>query len=257
MNSKYWSLVLLTIVLLSAGTTGAQVEENAKVEAQEEKAIMEESTQEVEDSGNWFYVHYRNRMNLFKKENAELLPEAKNYVFVGDSITEGFPLTRYFQGKRVLNRGISGDGIGFEGEKYGVLNRLEECVFDCQPEVVFLLIGVNNLPHEGVAVEGYVTAYRLLVERIQERLPETPLVIQTVLPVGLAYARHAFLNPRILEFNEGIVSIAQEKSLDIIDLHALYRDEDGLLPSEVSGDGLHLSPDAYSKWAEQAAKYMQ
>jgi len=199
--------------------------------------------------------HYEKRVEEFKAENATLPSERKNVVFVGDSITEGYPLERYFPGRPALNRGIISDGIGFD--ERGVLNRMDSSVFDCNAKAVFLLIGVNDLPHDWVTVEECLDGYREIVRQIRKRLPETQLVLQTLLPTGERYKKHAYLNPRIEQFNTALSTMAKEQSIPLIDLHALYRDEQGMLPADLTRDGLHLLPEAYAPWAEKAASFMK
>jgi len=242
-------VVLLSLVFAEAVSRA----ERERPPASQGSAKLKEATSEasrwpVPMPGKWI-AHYFDRVGEFRRENA-LLPEGNNnIVFVGDSITEAFPLDVYFPGRPVLNRGISSDGIGFD--ERGVLNRLEESVFGCRPKVVFLLIGVNDLAHEWVTVDECLEGYVGIVERIRERAPGAKLVLQTALPTGAAYRKHAFLNPRIEEYNRGIRSLAEEESLAVVDLHALYADADGLLPDELTGDGLHLKKEAYARWAER------
>ena len=67
----------------------------------------------------------------------------QNVVLLGDSITEGFDVTKFLPGRRVLNRGIGGDVIGNAlpaDDKRGILARLDESVFNCAATDVFLLI---------------------------------------------------------------------------------------------------------------------
>ena len=201
-----------------------------------------------------FIKLYFDRVALFEKENASLDPAKKYAVFVGDSLTQGFPLEESFPGMPVLNRGIISDGIGFD--ERGILNRMDSSVFDCQPGVVFLLIGVNDLPHEWVTLEQCSDGYRQIVKKIEQRLPDVKLVLCTCLPTGEKYRRHAELNPRIVALNQTIKALAKEKSLPMIDLYQLYRGNDGLLPAELTRDGLHLKKDAYGVWARAAKRYM-
>lgn len=199
-------------------------------------------------------VHYYNRVEQYRKENAALPKDRKNIVFVGDSLTEGFPLEEYFPGQPVLNRGIISDGIGFD--ERGVIGRLDSSVFDCNPKIVFILIGVNDLPHEWVSVKECLRGYRDMVKRIQKRLPEVKLVLCTLLPPGEQYKKRALLCPRIEEFNRGLAAFAKRKSLPLIDLHALYRGENGLLPNELTSDGMHLKKEAYARWAEKVKPFL-
>jgi len=230
--------------------SGEQPEARAKEDiAAPEPAARPASRWPVPMPEKWI-EHYNSRVEQFKAENAALPEGRKNIVFVGDSLTEGFPLEKYFPGRPVLNRGIISDGIGFD--ERGVLGRMDSSIFDCNPKVIFLTIGVNDLPHDWVTVEECIEGYRAIVEQIQERLPEVKLVLQTLAPTGEPYGKRAYLNPRIEEFNQHLLALAREKGLPVIDLHALYRDEKGELPAQYHrGDGLHLTPEAYALWAEK------
>ncbi len=206
-------------------------------------------------SGDRWIQHYIDRVEQFKAENAGLERGERYFVFVGDSITEMFPLAEHFPDKPVLNRGITSDGIGMDVR--GVLNRMNESIFDCSPAVVFLLIGVNDLPHEGKTPQSCFDAYRRIVDEIQAKLPAVKLVLQTCLPTGESYKRHAYLNPRIEEYNTKIRELAKERELPLIDLHPLYRDEQGLLRSEMTRDGLHIKKECYGAWAEKVKAFLE
>ena len=217
-----------------------------------------ESQSEVKktDSQNRWVQHYYKRVAEFEKENAALEKGKQYIVFVGDSITEGFPLSEYFPELPVLNRGIGSDGIGYQGER-GVLNRMNSSVFACSPSAVFLLIGVNDLPHTGKDVDYYFKGYRQTVEAILAKLPNVQLVLETLLPTGEKYKKHALLNPRIIEFNERLKDLAKEKSLAIIDLCSLYSDENGMLPEAMTRDGLHLKKEFYGPWADSVKRCLK
>src|SRR5688572_8965847 len=80
--------------------------------------------------------YYHDHVRDFRAANARLAPGQRHVVLVGDSLTEGFSRPhreRYLPtlAARTLNRGISSDGVGLNSR--GVLNRLDESVFDCNP----------------------------------------------------------------------------------------------------------------------------
>jgi len=193
--------------------------------------------------------HYYNRVDQFKKENASL----KNIVLLGDSLTEGFDVKKYFPDHRVLNRGIVADHVG-TGER-GVLKRLDSSVFDCNPSHVFLLIGVNDLGDDNSpeAVLKISECYKKICEKILKKEPEVKLVLQACLPTGRKYAR---LNDSITELNKNIKKIAGELGLEYIDLHKLMRDENGELKEEYTREGLHLKPEAYEVWRKALDPYL-
>jgi lysophospholipase L1-like esterase len=114
-----------------------------------------------------FRMHYANRVRSFKEQNLAW----QNVVLLGDSITEGFEVTKYFPGRHVINRGIGADIIGNAtppDEPRGLLKRLDNSVFDCAATDVFLLIGINDL-NSGRTVDVMEQGYRELLKRIHEK----------------------------------------------------------------------------------------
>ncbi len=207
--------------------------------------------------GKW-ERHYIDRCAAFRAENETLDPDARYIVFVGDSLTEGFDLDRWFPGERTLNRGIVSDGIAqwpAHARPRGLTNRLHASILDCRPQVVFLLLGTNDLPHENVSMEYWIGNYGDIVDTTLAAFPGVTFVMHTLPPTGSNYSRHAFLNPRIEEFNGMLRDLAERKGLPLIDVHGLYADERGMLPDDLTRDGLHISQDGYARWADAARAY--
>ena len=149
------------------------------------------------DLGALFRMHWENRVRAFKEQNLAW----QNVVLLGDSITEGFEVTKYFPGRRVLNRGIGADVIGNDlpaGDPRGVLQRLDNSVFDCAATDVFILIGINDL-NTGRKVEMMEAGYRELLKRLRAKRPELRLHLESVLPTRGAHAKQ---NASVREFNE-------------------------------------------------------
>ncbi len=210
---------------------------------------------EWEPALNRWERHYIDRCAFFRDENKALNPEKQYIVFVGDSLTEDFELDRWFPEKDVLNRGIVSDGIAQWPDRVrprGLTNRMNACILGCRPSTVFLLPGTNDLPHATVPLEYWLEHYEGTIDTTLEAFPDVTFVIQTLPPTGTNYSRHAFLNPRIEEFNVALRELAARKDLPLIDLHALYADERGMLPDTMTGDGLHMNQGAYERWAEAA-----
>src|SRR3954463_41452 len=89
----------------------------------------------------FFKQHWLDLVKSYREQNKKGYPE-KNVVLLGDSITEGFNVEKYFPDRHVLNRGIGADIIGNklpESDNRGILRRMDESVFDCNPSDVFLL----------------------------------------------------------------------------------------------------------------------
>lgn len=95
--------------------------------------------------------------------------------------------TRAGEGWQVYNRGVSGNKV------YQLADRWEEDCLALEPDVLSILIGVNDYWHtlthdyEGT-VETYERDYRALMDRTREALPDVALVIGEpfALPDGTA-----------------------------------------------------------------------
>ncbi len=230
---------LMTVLALLAG-----VLLSVPVSAQEK--AKEEAKKPAADWGALFKMHWQNRVKSFKEQNLVW----QNVVLVGDSITEGFDVVKFFPGRRMVNRGIGADVIGNDMPKddpRGVLQRLDNSIFDCAPTDVFLLIGINDL-NSGRNVEQMEKGYRELLQRIRQQRPDLRIHVQSVLPTRGAHEKQ---NEPVRQFNAKLKVLAEEFKCSFIDLHALMRDDEGKLKAEYTNDGLHLNDAAYAIWKQE------
>lgn len=196
--------------------------------------------------------HYHERVASFREENATL-PEGETYVvFVGDSLTEGFSLERHFPDLPTLNRGIRADGFTPTPNMppgVGLLERLDESIFETQPRLFHFLLGANHVPDPDFDAEALVEIYSDVLRQTREAFPDAPIVVTTATPFGRVRPDAGTANPRIVEYNARLVEMADDLGADLFDLHGLLVDEDGYLPDDDTRDGVHLSEEAYGKWA--------
>src|SRR4051812_2487094 len=138
--------------------------------ATKEPTVTTKKTAPAPNLGELFKLHWFDRVKLFREENKKLTTK-DNVILLGDSITEGFKVEKYFPDRHVLNRGIGADIVGNalpESDKRGVLRRMDESIFDCSPGQVFLLIGINDLGmgHKPETIEA---GYRQVLETLKTR----------------------------------------------------------------------------------------
>ena len=105
---------------------------------------------------------------------AALPRDTGSIIFLGDSITEGFPVSEYFPG--VKNRGVNGS------EVVDILNRAHT-ITALQPSKVFIMAGINDIKN-GVPLASSLKLYRMLVDTITKGSPKTKIFIQPVLVWG-------------------------------------------------------------------------
>ncbi len=199
------------------------------------------ATQAVADQ---WAQHYRDRVAQFERENVP----PQNVVLVGSSHVEGFDASLLAPRWHVINRGIAADRIGIGAR--GILHRLDCSVFDCQPGVIVLENGVNDLGelwrHGTPSLDEIETCYREVVRRIRTRLPDVPLLIADLFPTR---DRYADLVPLIVDLNDRLRQIAADCGCTFVAAYPGLADTQGLLRAEYSRDGLHLSDAGYRVWA--------
>jgi lysophospholipase L1-like esterase len=169
-------------------------------------------------------------------------------VFFGNSITRGSCFEEYFPNVKICNLGYPGDNTD------GMLLRTNQ-IKVVNPEKVFVMAGINGLhiQTEKVFTEKYAT----MVDSIKQAVPTAKIYLQSILPVNPSMkAGKSFNKEKIARCNELVRNIAEEKGCVYIDLYKLYA-VDGIMPEELTRDGVHLYPKAYDRWAEEIKKYIE
>ncbi|MEG3835178.1 SGNH/GDSL hydrolase family protein [Microcoleus sp. Z1_C3] len=168
-------------------------------------------------------------------------------VLAGDSLSMWFP-TKLLPVDRIwLNQGISGE------TSLGLLKRLQ--LFDrTAPDTVFVMIGINDLLR-GASDEGILDNQRQIIRDLRWAHPKAQVVVQSILPHSGEQATWenrdrllAIPNSRIRAINRRLKEIASSENVLYLDLHPLFADADGNLPTELSTDGLHLNDQGYLVW---------
>lgn len=178
-------------------------------------------------------------------------------VLLGDSLSLWFERENLPADWQWLNQGISGE------KTLGLLQRLD-ALAATQPEIVFVMIGINDLLWE-VPDETLVANYQLIVERLQRQHPQAQIVIQSILPHGgdrATWEGKAQLqqvsNRRIAQVNKRLAAIAAPDSqIHYLDLYSLFLDDRGNLDMDLSTDGLHLNDQGYQVWATALQLFTQ
>lgn len=181
--------------------------------------------------------HYKHRTSHFRT-----CPENFGAViFLGDSITEMCEWQEFFPGKKILNRGISGDST------FGVIDRLHE-IIKLQPEKIFIAIGVNDLqrhyPTETVINNIKKIANTLFAET------DSKIYLQSILPVIEKKLQTGIKNSTIDVVNDELKKFSVENKIGFLDNSSLMKDNSGNLNANLSSDGLHLNGEAYCLWIE-------
>ena len=190
----------------------------------------------------WTKGHYKDRIAEFKANPLQ----SGDIVFIGNSITEqGGDWGQRFNNPKVKNRGISGDVSA------GVINRLAEICY-YKPEKVFIKIGINDLFNNSLTPEYVANNIKSIVTKIQLESPNTKIYIQTILPT----ANNNPSRERIADTNTILKAMPPTNYLQIIDLHSRFTDQNDLMISSYTNDGLHLTELGYLAWQYYIIKFV-
>ena len=196
----------------------------------------------------------RDNLARYAEDNLRLGPpgpKESRVVFLGDSITDGWPLNQYFPGKPYINRGISGQITG------QMLGRMKADVLDLKPRVVVVLGGANDLAR-GVKV-SVIQNNLSMIATLSEAHGVKP-VIASILPIS---DYHKSQNPdyerscdrppdKIRQLNEWTRRMCAERGFVYLDYHSRVADAIGQLGASLSSDGLHPNSEGYKVMAPMA-----
>jgi lysophospholipase L1-like esterase len=157
-------------------------------------------------------------------------------ILVGDSLSLWFPKEKLPGGKLWLNQGISGD------TSVGVSQRLS-AFSATRPDVIYLMIGINDL-RKGASNQSILVNSSRIIHSLRQSHPNSQIIVQSILPV----LSEKISNSRIRHINAQLAVIAQKQGANYLNIHNWFTDTNGNLRSELTTDGLHLSPAGYQVW---------
>ena len=193
----------------------------------------------IRNHDDWGEGNYKKVIKEFKSNPLNF----GDVVFLGNSITEGGKnWSKRLNYPNIKNRGIGGDVTD------GVLARLDEIIY-FKPKAVFLLIGINDLwnnssPNDPSS-EYIANNITKISQVINVQTPKTKIYVQTILPIENEQYKN-----NILKVNEIIKASEKDNPYQIIDLYSIFANENGLIKSELSTDGIHLNEEGYNTWVE-------
>lgn len=160
------------------------------------------------------------------------------FIFVGDSITEGYYLQGYLANVPTINRGISMDTAN------GVLERCSLLNLETNPQAVLLMIGTNNLLYD-LYLDSYFQDVEEILLYIKQKAPNTKIYLQSILPLGKDKAAA----PKVKEYNKKLQTIAKKLEIEFLDVYSLMAQDD-CMPKSLSEDGIHPNGTSYQIWAD-------
>lgn len=182
-----------------------------------------------------------------------------NIVMLGDSITDGYDLDKYFGvDKLIVNSGISGN------KTHDISENIRKRVYEYNPSKVFLLIGINDIIYENASSKIVYNQIDIIINEIKERLPNTKIYIESIYPVNSDWHNNYSLESRdaseanriIIESNELLKGYCKEHGYEYIDVYSSLVDSDNNFDRSYTDDGLHPNERGYEVITKILKKYM-
>ena len=186
---------------------------------------------------------YRAEKNkIFLEENEKYTDYEVDVAFLGDSLTDGYDVARYYPQFVVCNRGIGGDTT------FDLEARLQVSAYDLKPKTVVLLIGVNNL-------STMFDNYEKILAGLRENLPETKVVLLSLTNMGQEWGKN---NELAAYNNVKIKMLAEKYGFAFVDLYSpLMNLETGEIYPEYTTDGGHLTEKGYEVLTRQITPVLE
>mgnify|MGYP004499720381 FL=1 len=172
-----------------------------------------------------------------------------NFVFLGDSITNGYNLDEYYPEYPTVKSGVNGY------KTQDILNNMNNMVYIYNPSKVFLLIGINDI-HAGKSKEYIINNIEKIIDNIKENRKNAKIYVESIYPVN-SKIRSNSKNDFTIEVNKEIKKLCKEKNIVYINIHDLLIDNNGDLKKKYTTDGLHLSEDGYKVVTKEIKKYLK
>ena len=168
-------------------------------------------------------------------------------VFMGDSITDNWAKKDkdFFNDNDFVGRGISGQVTS------QMLVRFRQDVINLNPKYVVILAGTNDiaLNNGPISLENILGNIISMCELA--KLHKIKPILCSVLPAE-QYRWRKELQPAgdIIKLNQMIKDYAKSERIPYVDYHSALTNDNGGLPEQYSGDGVHPNIDCYKVMEE-------
>lgn len=186
--------------------------------------------------------YWANKVELYSTEEIPDNP----IVFIGDSLTDRYDLSKYYPDLPVINRGVGGDFAT------GLWDRKHLLGLEKDPQAIFVMIGTNNFIYNN-QLFSYLSDVEKFLLYLKENAPNSRIFLHSICPM----AKSVNVSPQtIQETNKELEKLAQNNNITYIDLYSLFADENGYIRSELTVDGVHFTPLGYKIWTDKVKELL-
>lgn len=189
-----------------------------------------------------------------EKKTVTQLRKKENIVFLGDSITDYYPIEDIYMDLPIVKSGVAGY------RTQDILDRMDSMVYQYNPTKVFLLIGTNDLTENIEQKRDYTTKkIEEIIEKIKEKRKKTKIYLESIYPVNEKIDKKTVdgrKNNIINDINENLKEYCKNNRVVYIDMYKELADEDNNFSKKYTDDGLHPNDLGYAKISQVRIKYI-
>ena len=174
-------------------------------------------------------------------------------VFIGNSRTEGLKKFSGLSNSTFITEvgltvsSIFTDYCDISG---GYRSRAFDALAGMSFSKVYIMLGMNELGwvYESVFKEDYGK----IIDKIREINPDAVIYIQSIIPVSKWKDSNdeVYTIANVNRLNTQLRALADEKEVHYVDVAEGVMDDEGYLPFEATGDGVHLTPEYCVVWMD-------
>lgn len=172
-------------------------------------------------------------------KNRPLSEKFANALIMGDSITTGFSEYEVLDASKV---------VAEKGVHLSELGEMIETTVNLNPQVLFLALGLNDVSLTNGDTEAFKASYKAVIDTLKERLPDTKIYVNCILPVTEERIKEEPAYEKISDYNDVLRELCKEEELVLIDNTVIMKDE------YYEPDGEHVKKDYYPVWGEHMAE---
>ncbi len=164
-------------------------------------------------------------------------------VFVGDSLTLGLSYFSGFNSEFLCVGGLSTKNLDTEPLDNG------KTVIDTISSKdhigkIYIMLGTNESVYQ--KPQEFIKRYSDFIDKVRQYHPNAVVYIQSIMPISKNFSEtHDLKNHLITDHNKYLLELAKEKQCYYVDVNTFFAGDDGYLPENAGGDGVHLSPENY------------
>lgn len=190
-----------------------------------------------------------------KNGTAAEFKENENVVFLGDSITEIYPIDDIYTNLPIVKSGVSGYKTN------DILDRIDSMLYEYNPTKVILLIGTNDISEDisEENIKNTIEQIEKISKAIKKNRKNTKIYIESIYPVNRSMDKEMVANrtnDAIQQINKEIKLYCKKNNMTYINMYDELTDEDGNFNKKYTYDGLHPNTLGYAKITQVLIPYI-